>query len=110
MFIADPSKNPGNVFMYILRPARPAMLSEGPTENEKRLAAEHWEYSQNLLEQGVIMFAGRTLVHTDDCMANIVIRATSTAEAEQLMNDDPAVKGGLFSAKLFPYQPMLMGD
>lgn len=108
MFVADPSKPPSDVFMYTLYPARPAMLREGATDAEKALAAQHWMYSIDLLKKGVVMFGGRTMVNTDDSFAIMVFRAKSADEARAIMEGDPAVKGGLFHAKLFPYQPMLM--
>ena len=111
MHIADPRQVPSTVFMYALYPTRLAMLTEGPTEAERAAAAEHWTYSQKLLEDGVIIFGGRTLERTSDgSFAVCVIRAESEQEARRVMDTDPAVKAGVFRARLFPFQPMLMGD
>jgi hypothetical protein len=38
-----------------------------------------------------------------------VIRANSETEARKIAESDAAAKGGLFRARVFPYQPMLMG-
>ncbi len=110
MHVADPSKPPANVFMYTLHPARSLMLTEGPTESEKMLAARHWAYSIDLLQRGIVLFAGRTIDRSADSFATVVILATSADEARAIMQNDPAVEGGLFRARLFPYQPMLMGS
>src|SRR2546423_3720927 len=111
MHIADPRQVPSTVFMYALYPTRLAMLTEGATEGERAAAAEHWVYSQRLLEGGVIIFAGSTLERTSDgSFAVVVIRADSEQEAREMMNGDPSVKAGVFRARLFPFQPMLMGD
>jgi uncharacterized protein YciI len=109
MFIANPLQIPTNIYLYTLHPTRPAMLTEGATDSERALAAQHWVYSQDLLKKEVVIFAGRTLVKTEDSFATVVIRANSEEEALAIMNEDPAVKKGLFRARLFPYQPMLMG-
>ena len=109
MHVADPRQLPSGVFLYTLRPTRPAMLTEGATAEEQALAARHWAYSQELLARGVLVFAGRTLSRDADSFASAVIRAPSPAEARAIMEGDPAVAGGLFAAQLFPYQPMLMG-
>src|SRR5579872_6273501 len=110
MHVAEPSKPPADVFMYTLHPARPSMLTEGPTEAEKTLAARHWAYSVDLLQRGIVLFAGRTIDRSADSFATMVIRAKSPDDARAIMQNDPAVEGGLFRARLFPYQPMLMGS
>jgi uncharacterized protein len=109
MYIADLSKPPTDVFMYTLHPSRPAMLTQGATDAERALAGQHWAYSIELLKKGIVIFAGRTAVTTGDAFAIAVIRANSENEARAVMEGDPAVKGGLFRARLFPYQPMLIG-
>jgi uncharacterized protein YciI len=97
--------------MYTLRPTRLAMLTEGPTDAERSSATEHWTYSQELLANGVIVFGGRTIERTSDgSFAIVVIRATSESDARAIMDADPAVRSGVFRARLFPFQPMLMGE
>lgn len=76
---------------------------------ERALAAQHRMYSVDLLKKGVILFAGRTLDTTADSFAAVVMRANFEAEARKIAESDPAVKGGLFRSRVFPYQPMLMG-
>ena len=110
MFIADPSRKPTDIFLYTLHPTRPAMLTAGATDAEKAMAGQHWAHSIELLKKGVIIFAGRTMNTTPDSFASCVIRAKSEDEARAVMNGDPAVKGGLFRAKLFPFQPMLIAS
>jgi len=109
MHVANPMEKPTDIYMYTLQPTRLAMLTEGATDAEKILAAQHWAYSQDLLVRQIVIFAGRTLDTTPDAFANVVIRASSEEEARGIMEGDPAVKGGVFRARLFPYQPMLMG-
>ena len=77
MHIADPRHVPTGLFIYTLRPARLAMLTDGPTADEQALAGQHWGYSQTLLTQGTLIFAGRTLQRVDhlrlgDCPRRIV--------------------------------------
>jgi uncharacterized protein YciI len=95
--------------MYTLHPTRPSMLTEGSTDAEKALAGQHWAYSIELLKKGMVIFGGRTMVTTDDSFAIVVIRAKSEADARSIAEADPAVRGGVFRYRLFPYQPMLMG-
>jgi uncharacterized protein len=110
MFVADPAVPPTDVFVYTLQPTRLAMMTEGATDAEKALAAQHWKYSVDLQAKNVVLFAGRTLDTSPETFALCVIRARSQAEAQAVMDGDPAVKGGVFRARLFRFQPMLIGD
>ncbi|AHG92941.1 YCII-related protein (plasmid) [Gemmatirosa kalamazoonensis] len=110
MNIADARQVPSGVFLYTLRPARLAMLTDGPTAEEQAMAARHWTYSQELLARGVLVFAGRTLARDASSFAFAVIRAPSADAARAVAEGDPAVAGGVFAAEVHAFQPMLMGD
>jgi len=109
MHIADPRQVPTGLFLYTLRPARLAMLTDGPTPDEQALAGRHWMYSQELLTAGTLVFAGRTLHRDPTTFAFAVIQASSLDAARALAESDPAVAGGVFATEVFPFQPMLMG-
>jgi len=110
MRIADPRQVPRGLFLYTLRPIRLAMLTDGATPDERAIAAQHWAYSQNLLAQGTLIFAGRTLQRDPTTFAFVVIRAPSLDAARVLAERDPAVAGGVFATEVFPFQPVLMGE
>jgi len=110
MRIADPRQVPRGLFLYTLRPIRLAMLTDGPPPDEQAIAAQHWAYSHNLLAQGTLIFAGRTLQRDPTTFAFVVIRAPSLDAARVLAERDPAVAGGVFATEVFPFQPMLMGE
>ena len=109
MYIADPRQVPSGLFVYTLKPLRVAMLTEGATPEEQAIAGRHWMYSQTLLTQGTLVFAGRTLNRDASAFAFAVIRAASLDAARALAEGDPAVAGGVFATEVFPFQPMLMG-
>lgn len=109
MHIADPRQVPTGLFLYTLRPVRLAMLTDGATPEEQVLAARHWNYSQDLLSRGTLVFAGRTLHRDPTTFAFAVIRAGSLDAARAVAEGDPAVAGGVFATEVFPFQPMLMG-
>ena len=100
MYVANPLQKPNNVYMYTLHPTRLAMLTEGPTDAEKTLGEQHWAYSQDLLAKKIVIFAGRTLVTDENRFATVVIQTKSEEEARAIMKGDPAVKGGLFRARM----------
>ena len=110
MHIADPQQYPSGIFLYTMRPTRPAMLTEGPTAEEQALAGAHWQYSINLLKRGILVFGGRTMVRDSNSFATVVIRADSMEVAKAIVEADPAVAAGVFQVEVFPFQPMLMGE
>ena len=97
-----------NEFIYRIQPTRPEMLSQGPTPDEEARVAEHFQYLKSLLEAGVLILAGRTINSDPSAFGIVVFRAESEAAAEEIMNVDPAVSGGVMQAELFPYRVALM--
>jgi uncharacterized protein YciI len=91
-------------YLYRIQPARPAMLSEGPTEAEAAIVAQHFGYLKDLAEQGVVVLAGRTLNTDPSSFGIIILRADTEATARGIMEDDPAVRQGVMRAELFPYR------
>jgi uncharacterized protein YciI len=95
-------------YLYKIQPTRPAMLLEGPTTEEEAIVSEHFAYLKDLMDQGILLVAGRTL-NTDESSFGIVIfKATSQADAHAVMNNDPAVRKGVMRAELYPYRIALM--
>ncbi|HYF65223.1 MAG TPA: YciI family protein [Herpetosiphonaceae bacterium] len=95
-------------FLYMIRPARLAMLTEGPTAAEQAAVGEHFAYLQTLQASGTLVLAGRTL-NTDESSFGIAIfYAESEAAAERIMRDDPAVRAGVMLATLYPYRIALL--
>lgn len=83
------------------------MLTEGPTEREARIVSEHFAYLSELTDRGTVLMAGRTLTADEQTFGIAVLVARNSADAESLMNDDPAVKHGVMRAELFPYRVAL---
>jgi uncharacterized protein YciI len=97
-------------YLYRIQPTRPAMLSEGSTPEEAAIVSEHFNYLKELMANGVVMLAGRTL-NTDESSFGIVIfKVESDEAARALMESDPAVKKGVMRAALFPFRTALLGD
>ena len=91
-------------YLYRLQPTRPGMLTEGPTERERALVAEHFAYLQRLEAEGVMLMAGRTTDNDERAFGIAVFVAATRAEAEAVVRDDPAVQHGVMNAELFPYR------
>ena len=94
-------------FLYRIQPTRIAMLTEGPTEREKRIVDDHFSYLKDLLAAGRVLMAGRTLLADERTFGIVVFAAESEAEAEEIVSRDPAVSQGVMRAELFPYRVAL---
>ena len=91
-------------FLYRIQPTRLGMLTEGPTEHEAKVVAEHFGYLQRLVADGRVLMAGRTLNADESTFGIAVFVADSEAQAAEVVRNDPAVKHGVMRAELFPYR------
>ncbi len=93
-------------YLHLIQPARPAMLTEGPTPQEDGTLSRHFDYLKTLAERRIVIF-----------------EAESEDAARAIMSNDPAVQAGVrlapdwinpvsagVHAKLFPYRIALMAD
>jgi uncharacterized protein YciI len=81
---------------------RPANEYGNPGTDER--VNEHFEYLKDLLEKGILTMAGR---FSEVLIGLVMIEATSRDEALKIMNNDPAVKSGVFHAELYPWRVAL---
>jgi len=96
-------------FIYTLKPARPDMLTEGLTEAEDAVIGTHFAYLSDLTEKGVVKLAGRTLTTGENSFGVMIFEADDEAAARSIMENDPAVKGRVLAAELFPFSIALFG-
>ena len=97
-------------YLYRIQPTRLEMLTEGPTEEESEITSQHFAYLKGLVEEGVIILAGRTLNADESTFGITILNAESEEVAMQIMRDDPAVCGGVMNAELFPYRIALISE
>jgi uncharacterized protein YciI len=91
-------------YLYRIVPSRIEMLTQGGmTEDEQRLVGEHFNYLQNLSKEGMCLLAGRTTTGDATTFGIAIFNTTSEDQARDLMNNDPAIKHGVFKAELFPF-------
>lgn len=91
-------------YFYKIRPVRPEMLSEGPTELEGKIMGEHFMYLKNLTEQGVFAFAGPTLVLDNSNFGTGLLRADSLDKAWDIGSNDPAVINRVMRLDILPFE------
>ncbi len=83
------------------------MLTEGPTDREAAIVADHFEYLQRLVAEGIVFMAGRTPNIRERTFGIVIFEVMNEAAAVDLMQNDPAVKQGVMKAELFPYRVAL---
>jgi len=96
-------------YSYIIKPSRPEMLTEGPTDEENEIISQHFNYLKELTESGIVALAGRTLNTDESSFGIVILYANSEKEALDLMMNDPAVTNKLMTASLFPFRTSLLG-
>lgn len=99
-------------YIYRQKLNRPALLTEGPTEEEEEegVLAQHGSYLQSLAKNGEVLLAGRTQIDTEEAYGIVIIAETSAQAAEQIMLNDPAVHHGVMRTGLHPYKIAVLAD
>ena len=95
-------------FLYYLQPTRLGMLIEGPTKEEVETVSRHFAYLKDLTEKGVMILMGRTQNNDESTFGIAIFEAEDEAAARRIMENDPAVAGGVMRATLYPYKIALM--
>jgi uncharacterized protein YciI len=79
------------------------MLTKGPNEEERAALERHSSYLADLTRRGIVRLAGRTQTADPSTFGIVVFWAPGEDEARRIMNEDPAVSGGVMSAEVFPF-------
>jgi uncharacterized protein YciI len=91
-------------FVYLLRPARAAMLTEGPTAAEARSVDAHVQHLAEGTRRGHVLLAGRTTEDDGDTFGLVLLECPSESGAAAAMAADPAVRDGVMTAELHPFR------
>jgi len=74
------------------------------TEEEGRIIADHFAYLKRLLAEGKLLIAGPC---EDASMGIAVYEARDEEEARNILAEDPAVMGRVFTGEIKPYRVSL---
>ncbi|MGD6968249.1 YciI family protein [Rossellomorea vietnamensis] len=97
-------------FLYKLKLVDRWTTEENWTDKENDIVARHFRYLTKLLEDKILIFAGKTKGLDSSTFGIVIFQAETEDEAVSIMNQDPAVKEGIMTAELFPFQVALMQD
>lgn len=95
-------------WIYILKVTRLEMLTEGSTPEEDEIVGLHFAYLKDLTEKGVMILMGRTQTADESTFGIAIFEAENEEAARTIMENDPAVAGGVMRATLYPYRVALM--
>ena len=101
-------EQPKPQFIYVLKPTRLGMLTEGSKPEERDTVSRHFAYFKDLTEKGVMILMGRTQNNDESTFGIAVFEAEDESAAQKIMAQDPAVLGGVMTATLYPYKIALM--
>lgn len=92
-------------FLIQYRPPRATFVDDA-TAQESAVIEQHFRYLKSLQSDGRLQLAGRI---EDGRLGIALIEAVDEANARQIMEMDPAVREGVFSAEVHPFQVALIG-
>jgi uncharacterized protein YciI len=95
----DAVVSPKTHFVYLIRPLRANFLAT-ITPEEQAIMKEHGLYLQNKLKEKSLILAGPC---ADTTFGIVLFEAESAEEARKIMENDPAVKGGVMGSELHPF-------
>ena len=95
-------------FIYVFDPVRPELVTDPDawTEEDTRIAGEHFTYLQRATHEGIVILAGRSLDGKGPAV--VIFEADTEDDARRFMEADPFVAGGLMRASLHPFRAALV--
>ena len=84
------------------------MVTDGPTPEEAETVSRHFAYLSKLTDEGVMVIVGRTQNNDENTFGIAIFEAEDESAAQTIMENDPAVIGGVMRATLYPYKIALM--
>jgi len=95
-------------FVYTLK-LIPRLIDDANwTSVDYMIVDQHLSSLKKLLEEGILVLAGRTLDEDEKMFGIVIFEAETDEQAEQIMLNDPAVKAGIMVAELHPYRVALI--
>jgi len=94
-----------NHFAIFLQPVR-AKFVETMTKEEGEAIGRHFARLKQLTEAGMVVMAGPT--DSEPPRGLVIVEAATIEEARKVLDEDPAVKAGVFKGEIFPFNLALL--
>lgn len=95
-------------YMYTLQLVPPLLNQDNWTETENRIVEEHFQRLKKFRDEEIVIFAGRVSDMDPEGFGIVIFKADSEENALDIMENDPAVREGIMTAKLYPFSISLM--
>ena len=99
---------PKTQWLYYLKPARLGMVTDRSTPEEAETVSRHFAYLKDLTEKGIMILMGCTQNNDENTFGIAIFEAEDESAARGIMENDPAIIGGVMQATLYPYKIALM--
>lgn len=96
-------------YIYVLKVIPRLVLDKNWTPEDNAIVQRHFQQLVALKAAGKLVLAGRTTFEGEDSFGLVILNAQE-AEARSIMENDPAVKEGIMTAKLYPYGVALISE
>ncbi|MFA7228605.1 MAG: YciI family protein [Melioribacteraceae bacterium] len=97
-------------FLYLLRLEKQMYDPAAWTPEKNSIVMEHFERLKKMLAEGFLILAGRTQVDLDKTIGLVIYEADSLEDAKKIAENDPAVKAGIMTVEVFPYEVALIKE
>ncbi len=101
--MARPEDQPVGQYIYVLKPTRLGMLTDGPDDRETAILQAHVTFLDNLLAAGEVVLFGRTQTADSETFGIVVFETSDDSTANAIMKGDPCVEQGVMTATLYPF-------
>lgn len=95
-----------NEYIYKLVLIERLNQDENWTDEDNQIVDKHFNYLKELLNQNKLILAGRTT--NEDKFGIVIFEAETDEDAQEIMNNDPAILNGIMTGQLYPYRVALM--
>lgn len=94
-------------FIYVLKLSPELLDKDNWTPRQEKAVDDHFENLKVMHQEGTLILAGRTQTMDEKTFGIVIFEADSLEKAENIMKNDPAVRGNVMTAELFPYKTAL---
>lgn len=97
-------------FIYKLSLVDRLIEEDNWTKEDKAIVSKHFQHLVSLKNNGQLLLAGKTAGQDTDTMGLVIFKAKSFDDAQNIMQNDPAVKNEIMTAKLWEYKVALFNN
>ena len=95
-------------FLYRLKLIDRLIPKENWTKEDEEIVSKHFQNLMLLKESNQLLLAGKTAGQDEFTIGLVIFRAESFAEAQKIMDNDPAIKGGIMTGFLQEYNTAIL--